>query len=99
MKFQTLKWSAPRQASNLCYVNPVKTQIYPHVRVSQRADSATREKPRYSKLISKNDVILTRNQCDNARPKCGLCVKHDEECMTLGLDENETFSRQFVILP
>ncbi|OOQ83478.1 Zn(II)2Cys6 transcription factor [Penicillium brasilianum] len=35
-------------------------------------------------------------KCDNARPKCSLCVKHNEECMTLGLDENETFSRKYI---
>ncbi|KAJ5363954.1 uncharacterized protein N7496_009667 [Penicillium cataractarum] len=34
-------------------------------------------------------------KCDNARPKCSLCVKHDEECMTLGL-ENDSFSRQYI---
>ncbi|KAJ5331443.1 hypothetical protein N7476_001226 [Penicillium atrosanguineum] len=35
-------------------------------------------------------------KCDNLRPKCGLCIKHRQECMTLTVDDNESVTRQYI---
>ncbi|KAF7716033.1 Fungal Zn(2)-Cys(6) binuclear cluster domain-containing protein [Penicillium ucsense] len=51
---------------------------------------------RFPRLPACRFCHARKAKCDNARPKCSLCMKHDEECMTLGLDESESFSRQYI---
>ncbi|KAJ5231771.1 uncharacterized protein N7469_006359 [Penicillium citrinum] len=35
-------------------------------------------------------------KCDNNRPKCSLCVKHGEECMTLAVEDSEPIAREYI---
>lgn len=65
---------------------------------SLRAAFAMDERSKYARAWPPvQRVCLTGDQCDNTRPSCSLCVKHNEVCVTLEVDENPTFSRQCVI--
>lgn len=48
----------------------------------------------YDKIQFKT-VKIDYLQCDNVRPRCTFCVKHNEECVTLAVDDNEPIDRRF----